>query len=102
MADPTSLEEIDWPADQPDPQWTTHFVVQGIGPAKALVLTFGCGQPLVFGTPEQQQRQIGQTAKGGIPIRTLSRVVLPVVLARELHTILGTQLKLVQQHRDPA
>ena len=102
MADSKSPEEItvNWPPDQPDPQWVTHFVVQGLGPAKVLVLTFGCGQPMIFGTPEQQRQQAAQFGETGLTVRTSARMVISLDLARQLHNVLGDQLKLVDQFKD--
>ena len=104
MTDSKNPEEIavDWPPDQPDPQWANYFVVQGVGPSKVLVLTFGCGQPMIYGTPDQQRQQIEQIGAGGLTIRTKARVVIPLELARQLHDVLGGQLRSVDRFEESA
>lgn len=91
------FEQVDvavrWPADQPDPQWVTNFVVQRLGPTDGVVLTFGCAQPLIYGTVEDQRTQAQALAKDGLDVRTVARLVLSVTGARQLNRVLSAQLE---------
>ena len=82
---------IRWEDEHLNPEPANQFVVQRT-PADEIVITFGYTHAFVYGSEEDQEKQVDAFLKNGIITQGKARIVLTLRTAKELQTVLGAQI----------
>lgn len=87
---------IKWDQEAPDPL-PANVVHIHRTPYDEVILSFGHGSTLLYGSLEEQQQQANSlTNEGGITIRPNARLVLPLMAVQNLVNYLDALLKDVE------